>query len=66
MKELEIVVDGKKYQYLKSVVYEGKTYVAFTDEETVFINEYTLTNNKINLNEVEDSIFEKVKKEMGL
>ena len=67
MKELEIKIGDKTYEYVKSIAYEGKGYIAYSDEEQIYISEYKiLENQEIKLLPINNKLFRKIKREMEL
>lgn len=63
---LEVVIDGKKYEYVDSMMYEGKCYVALANDENITINEYAIEGDYINLFPLDDNLFQRVKEAMNL
>ena len=37
MKELEIKIRNKTYEYVKCIAHEGKGYIAYSDQEKIYI-----------------------------
>lgn len=66
MEMLEISIDGKKYEYVDSISYNGKCYVAFSNGGDITISEYVIENDSINLVSLTDEEFETVKDVMNL
>lgn len=63
---LDIVIDGIKYTYVKSMKMFGKNYIAYSDNDSIYISEYEVVGNSISVKEIPDSDFIKVKESMGL
>lgn len=63
---LDITIDNIKYEYITQIKYNGKDYVAYADNDNIFISEYTLDDNKVTLKEVDSDLIDIIAKEMGL
>lgn len=61
-----MTIDDKEYEYIDSIVYEGKSYVALGDTNCITICEYVLEDDKVKLILLEDALFLKVKEAMQL
>lgn len=67
MKELEIKIRNKTYEYVKCIAHEGKGYIAYSDQEKIYISEYKiLENQEIKLLPINNKIFRKIKRVMEL
>lgn len=66
MDMLSMTIEGKQYEYIDSILYEGKNYVAFCDEECISICEYVMEENKVKLFPLDEALFAKVKDAMHL
>ena len=66
MDPITVVIDGKEYEYVDSTTYEGKTYVALSDGESITISEYIMVKGKMVLTPIDDAMVEKLKLEMEL
>lgn len=66
MNVFEIVIDNKKYEYVTSKKINNKNYIAYADDNNIFISEYLLNNNKLELLEISDEIFNMVKEVMNI
>ncbi len=64
MEMLSITIDGKKYEYVDSIQYQGKNYVALSDGEHITINEYYVVNEQIQLLPIDDILFLQLKEMM--
>lgn len=63
---LDITIDNKKYEYITQINYNGKDYVAYADDDNIFISEYILDNDKVTLKEIDSNLLDIIAKEMGL
>ena len=61
-----INIDGKNYEFLNSTTIDNKSYVAFFDEDTIYIKEYTFLNDNIIFNDIDDATYEIVRKEFNI
>lgn len=66
MNGLEIIIDTKKYIYLKSIVYNGKAYVAYCDDKNTYINEYYKKDGNFVFNNIDTYTFNIVKDKLKL
>lgn len=66
MNLLDITINGKKYTYVDNITIDGHNYIAYSDEEFITISEYTLINDELQLSEIDDETFNKVKEAMKL
>ena len=65
MNPLDIIIDDKKYKYIDSITYKNKNYVIFSDDNYIYIKEYDL-NNELNLYDIDDSLYEEIRKKLNL
>lgn len=63
---LTITIGQEQYEYVDSILYEGKTYVALSDRDAITICEYSLKQDQVILNAIDDALFLKVKEAMHL
>lgn len=63
---LNIVIDDLNYTYVDSINLDEKNYVVYTDGKTTYISEYKITNNNLELFDINDEIFNKVKEVLNL
>ncbi len=63
---LKITIGEKQFEYMDSILYEGKTYVAFCDEECITICEYVIEDSNVKIIPIDDVLFSKVKGAMQL
>lgn len=61
-----IVIDNKKFTYVDSVTINKRNYVAFMDDDNVFISEYHIVNGDITFEDVDDETYDMVIKELKL
>ncbi|MCR4581587.1 MAG: hypothetical protein K5666_03660 [Bacilli bacterium] len=66
MKLFEIKIGDKSYEFINSIHYNGKNYVAYKDKKTIYINEFIINEKDINFLEIDEQTFEDVKKAMAL
>lgn len=66
MKLFEIKIGNKTYEFVDSIHLDGKNYVAYQDKENIYINEFTIEDEKVNFIEIDDNTFDKVKEAMSL
>ena len=66
MKLFEIKIGNKTYEFVDSIHLDGKNYVAYQDKENIYINEFTIEDEKVNFIEIDDKTFDKVKEAMSL
>lgn len=45
---LDIIIDGKTYDYIDKYEIDNHTYVVFEDEDGIYVNEIIVENDKIN------------------
>ncbi len=61
-----IIIDNKKYNYIDSISLKNKNYVAFTDDENIYVSEYFLIAGDIVFKNVDDATYDMVIKELNL
>ncbi len=66
MNSFEITIGEQQYEYIDSIHYHGKNYVAFATMDTITINEYILANDQVILKPISDALFLRLKEEMKL
>lgn len=66
MKDNELIINDKKYKLVKVLNIDNKNYIAYEDEESIYVNEYIFEDNQMKLNEISDQEFDKVVKELNL
>lgn len=59
----EIILNGKKYEFVEKVIYKNKTYVVYMDDDNVYIKEFLMRDNVPLFIDIPDNVFEEVKKE---
>ena len=64
--QLPIVINDKEYEVIGTVSFDGKKYMAYEDEETIYINAYEIEDEKLSLLDITESEKERVIKELGL
>lgn len=66
MKLFDIMIGNKSYEFINSIHYKGKDYVAYEDKNTIYINEFIIKDNKVSFLEIDEETFNEVKKAMSL
>ena len=66
MKDNELIINDKKYKLVKVLNIDNKNYIAYEDEESIYVNEYIFEDNQMKLNEISNQEFDKVVKELNL
>ena len=66
MEMLTITINNERYEYVDSISYQGKCYVALTNGNEITINEYKIQNDQIELIPLDDVQFEEIKSVMHL
>ena len=66
MKIFDINIDDKKYSFVDSIHLNGKNYIAYEDNDNIYIREYTIEEDELELLEVDDETLNVVKEAMGL
>ena len=64
--DLTINIHGKDYDIIDDLVIDGKMYIAYEDENGIYVNAYTTDNDKINLLEITEEEKNRVIKELSL
>ena len=62
----EIYIDNEKYEYVNDITYNGKKYLAYEDTKNIYISEYVISDNKIEIKDISDEELLQVKEAMGL
>ena len=63
---IPITINGKDYNVVGNVEIDNKNYIAYEDEDNIYINAYTFEDDKLNLLEITDEEKDKVIKELDL
>lgn len=66
MNIFDIILDNKKFSYIDSITIDKHNYVAFMDDDNIFVSEYTIDNGDIIFDDVDDLTYDKVLKELNL
>lgn len=66
MNLFNIIRDNKKFNYIDSISIDKHNYVAYMDDDNIFVSEYTIVNEDIIFDDVDDITYEKVLKELDL
>lgn len=61
-----ITINNKKFTYIDSITIDTKNYVAYMDDDNVYISEYVMENGDITFLDVTDAIYDRVLKELNL
>lgn len=56
----------EEFTYVDSINYKGKNYVAYMDEENLYISEYTIEGEELILDDISDELYETLLKEMKI
>ncbi len=64
--ENKIYIDGIEYEYVNNILYKGKTYVAYMDEDKIYISEYSIHDGNVIFSDITDELFDEVKEVMVL
>ena len=64
MNPLDIIIDNKKYEYVNDIIYNNKNYIAFKDDNYLYIKEFTFDNELIFL-DINDSLYDTLRKMMN-
>lgn len=62
----QMISENEKFSYVDSIKYNGKNYVAYMDDENLYISEYTIENNELILDDISDELYATLLKEMKL
>ena len=66
MEMLMITIHDKQYEYIDSIVYKNKCYVALSDKENITISEYSIIDGNVEFAALDDGLFIEVKEAMNL
>lgn len=66
MKIFDIKIDDKNYKFIDSINLNGKNYIAFEDDENVYIKEYSIEEDEVVFTPIDDNELNTVKEAMGL
>ncbi len=61
-----ITFNNKKFTYIDSITYDEKNYVAYMDDDNVYVSEYILKNEDIIFFDVSDATYNHILKELNL
>lgn len=61
-----ITFNNMKFTYIDSITINSKNYVAYMDDDNVYISEYVMENGDITFFDVTDTIYDMVLKELNL
>ena len=64
--ENKIYIDGIEYEYVNNIIYKGKNYVAYMDNDTIYISEYKMVDGEVVFYDITDELFDEVKGVMVL
>ncbi len=62
----DFISDNKKYTYIDTIQYNDKNYVAYMDDDNVYISEYTMDKDGFILDDISDELYEILIREMKL
>ena len=63
---IPIEINGKKYDVVDSVTLNNKDYIIYEDKDNIYVNAYTMEDDKINILEITEEEKEMVIKEIEL
>lgn len=66
MELFPINLNGTDYEVIDTIKLNNKNYIAYTDYTCIFINEFVIENNRMNLLKIDEKVFEEVRKVMNL
>ena len=66
MKLTDIIIDNKKYEYVNKLIYNDKLYIAYMDDNSVYISEITYENDEVFFNPVNEELLPILKREFKL
>ncbi len=66
MKLFEINIDNKNYEFVNSINLNGKNYVAYQDNDNIYISEFIIQDDKVDFKEIDEKTFNEVKKALSL
>lgn len=66
MNLFDIIIDGKHYELIDKVIYQGRTFISFFDEETIYIKEYEESEKKVKIYDIPDETYTIIKELMNL
>ncbi len=62
----EIYIDNEKYEYVDDISLNGKKYLAYTDNKNIYISEYIISSNTVEIKDITDEELLQVKEAMNL
>lgn len=62
----DIKIDNKNFNYIDSIKINEKNYVAFSDDDNIYVSEYKIIDGDIIFDDVDDLTYDKVLKELGI
>ena len=66
MKIFDIKIDDKNYKFIDSINLNGKNYIAFEDDESIYIKEYSIEEDEVVFTPIDDNELNTVNEAMGL
>lgn len=66
MNLFDIIIDDKHYELIDKVIYQGRTFISFFDEETIYIKEYEESEKKVKIYDIPDETYTIIKELMNL
>jgi len=66
MNAFEINIDGKKYEYITSKNIDGVNYLAYADEDNIYVAKYSIVGKQIKLTPISEETLQKIKGELNL
>lgn len=65
MNPLDIIIDNKHYSYVGDTKYNNKNYIAFSDENYIYIKEFCFDNGFI-FYDIDDELYNIIRKKMNI
>ena len=66
MKLFDIKIGDKTYSFVNSIHLNGKNFIAYSDKDNIYINEFVIDGTKVKFIEIDDNTFDTVKEAMSL
>ena len=66
MKLFEIIIGNKTYEFVNSINYNGKDYVAYQDNDNIYISEFVINDNNVDFKDIDEDTLKEVKEALSL
>ena len=63
---MSITINNKDYELIETVVFDNKKYIVYSDNIQIYINEYNLNGNNLEILPITKEELKKLKKELSL